>query len=680
VLFVTLVEIVGAQVGILRVVAQQVIGDGQDGVTDRNDRFLLAASGYEAVVLRREVTVQRYTNYQRLLGKNNIEVPIEGAVANLENATLQLAPPGAGGGDTEGLALIAAEAGHLGWLNDANNFSLSAGGVNALAGVLHMIPDFAVGITWPVTAQTHYGGTHFGSAASAFAAVLGMAATNASFQAGRGATMAGHQRRVDEWRFQSNMAAKELAQIDKQIIASDIRVQVAEHEITTHDQQMDNAQQVDELMRDKFTNQQLYSWMVGQISNVYFRTYQLAYDLAKRAERTYRFELGLKESSFIQFGYWDSLKKGLLCGEGLYLALKRMDSAYLAQNAREFEITKHISLLQLDPMALLDLKETGTCDVSIPEVLFDMEFPGHYLRRIKSMALSISCVAGPYSSVPCTLTLVRYSIRRSSSAAGRYARDFESDDARFTDSFGATHSIVTSNAQNDSGQFEMNLRDERYLHFEGAGAISTWRLELPMHFKSFDYETISDVVLHMRYTARGGGEPLKQQATAELANAVNAVVRSAGVQGQARGFSLRREFPSEWQRFLNPGIKDPVVQTLEMSLAKERFPFLFQGRTVTIGAIELFVKVRAGFAGTHNEKTVNLALAPGSAPLKPLRPLKADMLTLGLLDELPHGTRAFNPPEGAGMFTLCACLGTGTELLDPRAIDDILVICHYALH
>ena len=46
-------------------------------------------------------------------------------------------------------------------------------------------------------------------------------------------------------------------------------------------------------MRGKFTNQQLYRWMSSQIAEVYFRTYQLALDQAKRAERTYRFELGL---------------------------------------------------------------------------------------------------------------------------------------------------------------------------------------------------------------------------------------------------------------------------------------------------------------------------------------------------------------------------------------------------
>jgi hypothetical protein len=43
---------------------------------------------------------------------------------------------------------------------------------------------------------------------------------------------------------------------------------------------------------------------------------------------------------------------------------------------------------------------------------------------------------------------------------------------------GSIQSVATSNAQNDSGLFELNFRDERYLPFEGTGAISSWRLEL----------------------------------------------------------------------------------------------------------------------------------------------------------------------------------------------------------
>ena len=91
------------------------------------------------------------------------------------------------------------------------------------------------------------------------------------------------------------------------------------------------------------------------------------------------------------------------------------------------------------------------------------------------MSLTIPCVTGPYTGVNCTLSLLKSSVRHGSTLlAGKYER--QDVDPRFTGSVGAIQSVVTSNAQNDSGMFEANLRDERYLPFEGAGAISQWRI------------------------------------------------------------------------------------------------------------------------------------------------------------------------------------------------------------
>jgi len=44
-----------------------------------------------------------------------------------------------------------------------------------------------------------------------------------------------------------------------------------------------------------------------------------------------------------------------------------MEAAYLDQNRREFEITKHVSLAMLNPAAFLTLKAVGACEIEIPE-------------------------------------------------------------------------------------------------------------------------------------------------------------------------------------------------------------------------------------------------------------------------------------------------------------------------
>jgi hypothetical protein len=56
-------------------------------------------------------------------------------------------------------------------------------------------------------------------------------------------------------------------------------------------------------------------------------------------------------------------------------------------------------LQQLNPLALIGLRENGRCDFELPEVLFHMGFPGHYMCRIKSVALTFACLVGPPTSM-----------------------------------------------------------------------------------------------------------------------------------------------------------------------------------------------------------------------------------------------------------------------------------------
>ncbi|HWQ70174.1 MAG TPA: neuraminidase-like domain-containing protein [Patescibacteria group bacterium] len=567
------------------------------------------------------------------------------------------------------------EAEHLSKLRTAYRRQERAGEYEQSAQWASLIPNATFGISgWagsPVVTAT-IGGNLIVLGYQAQARRMQGFASEATYEGTRSSIMGGYVRRLEEWQHQKDLADKELAQIDKQIAAADIRLAIATKDLANHDKQIENTRDVDEYMRSKFTNKELYDWMVGQISSIYFQSYQLAYDVAKRVERAYRHELGLSDSSFIQFGYWDSLKKGLLVGERLYYDLKRMELAYLDQNKREYEITKHISLAQLDPVALVQLKQTGECFVNLPEAIFDLDYPGHYMRRIKSVSLTIPCVTGPYASVNCTLTLLGNRIRKETSTTGGYQYT-GLEDTRFRHNVGAIQSIVTSGAQNDSGLFELNFRDERYLPFEGAGAISEWRIELPRDFRQFDYDTISDVVLHLRYTARESGEPLKQQATTELQTVLNEFMRSEGQRGLARPFSLRHEFSSAWHRFLNPPEGSAGAQTLTMALTKDRFPFLFQDETITINTIELFVKVKPEFADTHNESSLKLSLEAGTAASN--NPINLAQWN-GLL-------RAEKSPAGSpGDWTLTAWRDTGGgahERLDPNAIHDILIVCQYTL-
>jgi hypothetical protein len=427
-----------------------------------------------------------------------------------------------------------------------------------LGAVVSLVPQFSFGTSGtygsPVSV-TAAGGELLSRAASATAGLARATASTLSMLASGALTQAGFDRRDEEWALQKTVAQREMDQIDKQISAAQLQESIAQLELDSQETQLQNAKDVESFLKSKYTNKELYAWYQGQHAGLYFQAYKLAFDVAKKAERAYCYELGT-DATFIQFGYWDSLKKGLLAGERLQSDLRRMEAAYLDQNVRELEIIKHVSLALLDPTALLLLKATGECEVDLPEALFDMDYRGHYLRRIKTVALSIPCVTGPYISVNCTLTQLRSKVRLPPDGAGA---DYD-DPANFHEYFGGPEAIVTSAAREDAGLFEVNLRDERYLPFEGTGAISRWRIELPLETNRFDIRTVSDVVLHFRYTARDGGEGLRDAVPAQFPLT------------DMRMFSLKYEFPSEWAQ-LTSAAGAALSASSTISLSKNRFPF-----------------------------------------------------------------------------------------------------------
>lgn len=90
-------------------------------------------------------------------------------------------------------------------------------------------------------------------------------------------------------------------------------------------------------------------------------------------------------------------------------------------------------------------------------------------------------------------------------------------DPRWVSENGALEAIATSSGQNDAGLFEVSFRDDRYLPFEYRGAVSRWRFELPHENNFFEIDSLSDVVMHLNYTSREGGELLRRAARAASA-------------------------------------------------------------------------------------------------------------------------------------------------------------------
>ncbi|KAF5631075.1 PA14 domain protein [Fusarium tjaetaba] len=256
-----------------------------------------------------------------------------------------------------------------------------------------------------------------------------------------------------------------------------------------------------------------------------------------------------------QTSYWDSSRQGLMSGERLHFALKQLESAYLEDRGYDYEITKHISLRQLNSLALVSLRETGSYTFTIPEAVFNLDFPGHYLRRIKSISLSVPCVVGPYTSVSTTLRLESNKYRIDPAVRSSYAEDLNSEDNRFSTTRVPLPAIATSSGTDDSGMFE--------------------NLELSSAVPQFDHQSISDVVLHMRCTTIDGGGALKGAAKLAIKAALDTEEKCALI-------DLRNEMANSWASLSAAGENSDRVIT--MPRMETRVPFYMrQKRLIATG-------------------------------------------------------------------------------------------------
>jgi len=545
----------------------------------------------EGLEQNRMTTEYRLRHYLQLVGQDLSKVPtLEKEYSEVDN---QLDAPI----DESGLKLIPEEKEEMTKSDFALGFQIAASAVEVLSGTLHAMPDAYIALMpLGLGVQTKYGGSHLGAASSAAARVLNTISSIYSYESAGAQRKAGFRRQLQDRVLQANLAGYECKQIDKQILSQKIRIQLTEQEITNQQALYDNATEIEDFLKNKYSNTELYEWMEQSLRSLYDQLCDLACEQALKAQQAFRFERGISTANFILPSYRDASYDGLYAGEKLLLGLKQMEAAYNENRGHDFEVTKHISLLQLDPLALIELRETGSCEFSFPEELFDMDFPGHYMRKIKTVALSIPCIAGPYTSVNATLRLLDHSYRISPVATSKkdYLRKQDEEDPRFVTARVPIEAIATSSGQRDNGLFELNFKDERYMPFEGAGVISHWRLELPP-FRQFKYEKIADCIVHMSYTSKDGGNKLKQPASDAFVDFVKKVDDLSQREGLFVLFDLKNEFPNEWYKAMNvpPG---PSGREMHLGNLSERLPYYTKNALIkNIKAKDIYFAVDAGF-------------------------------------------------------------------------------------
>ena len=399
----------------------------------------------------------------------------------------------------------------------------------------------------------------------------------------------GYLVRQEDWQNTARNSQREVERAELEVKIAQIRQTIATEQLRVHGVRRQQSSAEEAYLRSKFTSRELFDWLASELRGLSRQMYNMAFEAARAAERCFNFELGTIDS-FVRAGQWNDTRRGLLSAENLIADLRRMDTAHLQRNVREREVTKHLSLARLDPTALTELRMSGRCVIQIPEAVFDLDHPGHYFRRIKALSVSVPCVVGPYSSVPMKLTQTSNRIRVDTDRKVGAATDVEAyaedpaGDTRFRYNVGSIQSIATSRGEDDSGLFNLNYDDERYLPFEGSGVVGTYVLELPPTLRTFDYGSISDVVLHLRYTARDGGSAFRTLAANTVRERLNVLALKTGRTGLFQAFDLRRDKPDLWNRLAAAG-------SGSLEITAEDLPYYTSGHATAISAIRMIARV-----------------------------------------------------------------------------------------
>jgi hypothetical protein len=418
-----------------------------------------------------------------------------------------------------------------------------------------------------------FGGMHYGDAVNMGASIVAGTSQTMSLTAQLTGLTGEFERRGEEWAFQAALAARDAAVMGSQLEAIQAQLAAAEQDLRVHQVSIGQSSAVSAFLASRFTSGELYSWLAGRLAAVYFQSYTAALAAARAAELAYQYEQN-RTDSYIVYGYWDSLHRGLSAGQTLAYSLNQLKAAYQAADRRKLEIEKTISLAQLDPAQVLLLRAGQPASFAITESMLDLDFPGHYARQISSVSVSIPAVVGPYQNINATLTqtsssvvlapvssVVSYLVARE--PAGLTAGD---PPTGLRQNWLAEQSIAISRGREDNGMFNLDFAGDRYLPFEGTGAVSSWQLEIPPEHNRIDLSQLTDVVITLRYTALDGKREFRDETVQ--------VLKKNKVHYRGKLYlDTAQSFPGAWYAFRNPP-PAPATQALTFDVQPGMLPYL----------------------------------------------------------------------------------------------------------
>ncbi len=372
---------------------------------------------------------------------------------------------------------------------------------------------------------------------------------------------ASQERRVQEWELQKSLADQDwrIGEQSRTIALQHEQVVQQEGEIARI--QANQAQAVANFLARKFTNAELYEWMSRVLGEVYSYFLQLATSTAQLAQNQLAFERQEPALRFILADYWQAPsndgasgqnaadRQGLTGSARLLQDITKLDQYAFETDKRKLNLSQTFSLAQIAPYEFARFRQSGALPFATPMSLFDQCFPGHYLRLIKRVRVSVVALIPPVQGIRATL------INAGTSWVVPGGGVFQPVWIQR-----APEIVALTSPTNASGVFELDTQSEMLMPFEAMGVDTSWEFQMPRAANPFDFNTIADVLVTIDYTALNSFDYRE-----EVINALDRTVEGA------RAFSLRDAFPDLWYQLHNPD--DPTAaQVINIVTTRRDFP------------------------------------------------------------------------------------------------------------
>lgn len=381
------------------------------------------------------------------------------------------------------------------------------------------------------------GGSRWGALLGAMKEGMEWGATTMWSIADQLSVQAAYERRDQEWELEKQLAALDIELIDKEIAEQDIEIKAAGISLEESRQERLNLEEAYIALTTGFSIVPTYNWLVARQELLYGKAYDAVLSLCLSVEAAWRYEMGdYTREAFINTSAWSDSYKGMLTGESLLINLQQMENAYLLENERRLTMSKTFSLStiicasataegQNDKdawnTAMKALIAGKPLVFAFKDADFDSSFPGQYLRQLKYVTVSFALSAGSNArEISALLTQTGNTTLIAPDKAGIDYLNGKSTTvpASIKRNLRAQQQIALSSTLKEDGLgygrgervFELMFHDERYLPFEGTGAISQWELTIPgtecrTRLKSHDDDgsIIEDINVVLVYTAVG---------------------------------------------------------------------------------------------------------------------------------------------------------------------------------